>query len=193
MNTTPIDLPIGAGYLCHKCGHTEGDVMSDSPWDYKKCSKCGKTEMLHIGFGRNDQIIFVFTWAHGTETYNMNNRMETRKISIYTIDGYADFDEDGYEAIKLDKAKPVKGLAVWSITFGLQLTKIDGIRVTGFPFGFDSYKLEKSIKLDMLPDHIQLIQKINQFVQRYMMGFVELKGRHARKSTWQMQPKPTSP
>jgi hypothetical protein len=186
-NTQPIDLPIGAGYLCHDCGHTDGDIMADSTWDFKKCAKCGKKSMLHIEFGRSDLILFVFTWSHGTETYKMNEKMETRKISIYTVDGYDDFDENMYNDIKLDKQTPVKGTVCWSMTFGMQLTRLDGVKVSGFPFGFDSQKLLESIKFTMLPDYIQLRRRINLFVQRYHMGFVELKGQLGRKSTWQMQ------
>lgn len=188
-NTQPIDLPIGAGYLCHDCGHTEGNPMCDNTWDYKYCSKCGKNNMLHIEFGRSDNILFLFTWSPSTETFKMNNKMETRKISVYDVQGYDDLDEDDYKAVKTDKIKPIKGIVCWSMTFGMKLTRLDGVKLSGFSFGFDSEKLMKNIDITMLPDYIQLKDKIGQFVQRYFMGFVELKGHYARKSTWQMQPK----
>lgn len=187
-NTTPISLPVGAGYLCHGCGHTDGDIMADSTWEFKLCAKCGNSNMLHIEFGRSDRILFIFTWAHGTETYKMNGKMETHAISIYTIDGYDDFEQSVYDDIKLTKEMPVKGIIAWSAVFGMQLTRLDGVKISGFPFGFDKHTLLQSVKLEMLPDHIQLTQKANKFVQRYYMGLVELKGTYARKATWQVQP-----
>jgi uncharacterized Zn ribbon protein len=119
----------------------------------------------------------------------MDNKMETRKVSVYTVDGYEEIDSE-YDAIKLTKDMPVKGVISWSLAHGMQLTDIKGVKVSGFPFGFNNEELLKRIRITDLPDYIQITGKIAAFVQRYYMGLVELKGYYARKSTWQMQPKP---
>jgi hypothetical protein len=194
MNDKVKELPIGTSYLCYKCGHTDGDIFSDDPFAIDACPKCGKKDFYRASWGKCDIICFLFTYSVKKHEYVMNKKKVVEDKSVWTlVNGYESGEdcEKDFKDTKLDEKTLVKCVFTWSILEGIYVAQVSGVEIkSGFPFGFNSYRLLKNVNINIFPDYTTIVHKISNFVARYHMGFVNLKGYYAKPSAWIMQEKP---
>jgi predicted RNA-binding Zn-ribbon protein involved in translation (DUF1610 family) len=112
-NTQIKELPIGSSYLCHSCGHTDGDINNDD-LNILKCPQCGKTNLLRQRWGKSEQIVFIFTY-----------KVEKKVTSVWEMYGAyeSDLNED------YNKVEGIKCIFTWSIYQGIHLKRIDGLTI----------------------------------------------------------------